>query len=489
MKALRRTLILAFTFLLAGVLMSAGYAPISFWLALPLGIALWVRAIKSSTDMRTVVFGSLATSLCYFLIVLHWSSAYVGWFPWVLLSFFESLILAPVGLAIRGFSGSRWFPWILGGFFVLDESIRSRFPWGGFGWARLAFEQPSYFTKLASIGGAPLLTFSLGALAGFLALMTTGSRSVPLALTTIFILGAPLLIPANRASKSVNVAAVQGNVPRLGLEFNAQREAVLQFHAKATHDFAAKIRGGAAPKPALIVWPENASDVDPLHDQSAAQLISQTTDEIETPILVGGVTESPNIQNISVLWLPRVGPTSIYTKQHLAPFAEYLPLRSIAEYLVPAAKRIADMKPGDRTVTHRIGEIRLGDVICFEIIEDDLVRKAIVDGRANLLAVQTNSATFGRSPESEQQLAVSRERAIEHGRSIISVSTSGKSALLTPDGAIVQESNFFQSAVLQAGMPLTNHLTIADHLGNWPEALLITVPIFAILRRTGAGHR
>jgi apolipoprotein N-acyltransferase len=147
------------------------------------------------------------------------------------------------------------------------------------------------------------------------------------------------------------------------------------------------------------------------------------------------------------------------------------------------------MKPGDKTVTHRIGEIRLGDVICFEIIEDDLVRKAVVDGRANLLAVQTNSATFGRSPESEQQLAVSRERAIEHGRSIISASTSGKSALLRPDGAIVQESKFFETAVLQADMPLTNHLTIADHLGNWPEALLVAVPVLTILRRAWARHK
>jgi apolipoprotein N-acyltransferase len=483
---MQRTRIAHIYFLLAGALMSVGFAPLSIWLALPLGIALWALAIEKSANLHTVIIGSVVTSACFFLIVLHWASSYVGWLPWVLLSLFEALLLAPIGIAIRAFSRSTFFPLLLGGIFVLDEAIRSRVPWGGFGWARLAFEQPSYFTKIASVGGAPLLTFALGALAGLFALLMTDRRSILFLVAGVVLMTAPLLIPANHAPASINVAAVQGNVPRLGLDFNAQREAVLRNHVRATNAFAERIRGGAAPKPALVIWPENASDVDPLHDQNAGQLITQTTDGIGVPILVGGVTETPNVQNISVLWMPQVGPTSIYIKQHLAPFGEYLPLRTIAQALVPAAKRIVDMTPGRRTVTHRVATIKIGDVICFEIIEDDLVRRAIVEGRANLLAVQTNSATFGRSSESEQQLAVSRERAIEHGRSVISASTSGKSALVRPDGSVIKESHFFESTVLQADMPLTNRLTIADRLGSWPELIIIALMILAILRRAKA---
>ena len=111
------------------------------------------------------------------------------------------------------------------------------------------------------------------------------------------------------------------------------------------------------------------------------------------------------------------------------------------------------------------------------------MRKAIVGGRANLLAVQTNSATFGRSPESDQQLAVSRERAIEHGRSIVSVSTSGKSALILPDGSVRQKSGFFSQAILQADLPLSHRLTISDRLGGWPEIFILVVTILAFLRR------
>ena len=374
-------------------------------------------------------------------------------------------------------------PLLTGGIFVLDEAIRSRFPWGGFGWARIAFVEPSYFTKIASIGGAPLLTFSLAALAGLLAGSFSRPRSPALILTGIGLILAPLAIPTNNTSVLANVAAVQGNVPRLGLDFNAQREAVLQNHVDATKRFSENIRGGVVKRPSLVIWPENASDVDPLHDQNAAQLITQITDAIGVPILVGGVTQSPNVQNISVLWVPQIGPTSIYIKQHLAPFGEFLPMRKIAEALVPAAKRIVDMKPGRRTVTHRIGAIRLGDIICFEIIEDGLVRKAIVEGRANLVAVQTNSATFGRSPESDQQLAVTRVRAIEHGRSIVSVSTSGKSALILPDGSIRQKTGFFSQAILQADLPLSNRLTISDRLGGWLELFFVMITGVAFLRR------
>lgn len=474
-------------YLLAGASMSAAFAPFSMWFALPIGIALWVNAVQQSSNTRMVGYGSIAASAIFFLIVLHWSSSYVGWFPWVLLALFEALMMAPIGLAVRAFRKGSWLPLFVGGAFVLDEAVRSRVPWGGFGWARLAFSQTSYFTKIASLGGAPVLTFALATLGGLLAVLLSKARSRATLVAMIVLLLAPLAIPTNRATEVANVAAVQGNVPRLGLDFNAQREAVLQDHLGVTESFDEQIRGGEAKKPAFVVWPENASDVDPLHDVAAYQAITAITDKIGVPILVGGVAEVPYVQNISVLWKPNIGPTSIYIKQHLAPFGEYLPLRGIAEALVPAAKRIVDMKPGRKTVTHVIGNVRLADVICFEIIEDDLVRKAIVGGRANLLAVQTNSATFGRSPESTQQLAVSRERAIEHGRSIVSVSTSGKSALISPDGGIIEESGFFKSAVLQAEMPITHRLTISDRLGRWPELAMLFIMVLAIIRRIRQG--
>jgi apolipoprotein N-acyltransferase len=97
-----------------------------------------------------------------------------------------------------------------------------------------------------------------------------------------------------------------------------------------------------------------------------------------------------------------------------------------------------------------------------------LVRDTVTHG-ANVLLVQTNNATFGYTDESVQQLAISRIRAIEHGRSIVHISTVGVSALITPDGTAHQLSSLFTPAVLAADLPLRTELTVADRVGPWPE--------------------
>ena len=89
------------------------------------------------------------------------------------------------------------------------------------------------------------------------------------------------------------VAIVQGNVPRLGLDFNAQRQAVLENHVDATIELAGQVAAGAAPQPDLVVWPENASDIDPLRNADAGARITEAADAIGAPILVGAVLLGP----------------------------------------------------------------------------------------------------------------------------------------------------------------------------------------------------
>ena len=92
---------------------------------------------------------------------------------------------------------------------------------------------------------------------------------------------------------SVNVAAVQGNVPRLGLDFNSQRRAVLDNHVRETMKLAEDVRAGRAPQPLFVIWPENSSDIDPLANPDAADQISVAAQAIKAPILVGGVLAGP----------------------------------------------------------------------------------------------------------------------------------------------------------------------------------------------------
>ena len=94
---------------------------------------------------------------------------------------------------------------------------------------------------------------------------------------------------------------------------------------------------------------------------------------------------------------------------------------------------------GDEVGVLDIGGVRLGDLICFEVVYDGLTSD-LVDGGAGMLVVQTNNATFGYTDESEQQLALSRLRAVEHGRSVVIAATSGISAVVAPDGSVLRSS-------------------------------------------------
>ncbi len=82
-------------------------------------------------------------------------------------------------------------------------------------------------------------------------------------------------------------------MPRLGLEFNAQRRAVLDYHVRETLKLSEDVRAGRAPQPLFVIWPENSSDIDPLANQDAADQISVAAQAIKAPILVGGVLAGP----------------------------------------------------------------------------------------------------------------------------------------------------------------------------------------------------
>jgi len=120
-----------------------------------------------------------------------------------------------------------------------------------------------------------------------------------------------------------------------------------------------------------------------------------------------------------------------------------------------------DFTPGHRAVVFRIGRIRLGDVICYEVGFDNLVSSEVSAG-ANLLTEQTNDADFemdGKLGETLQQLAMARVRAIEFDRAMIVAGTTGVSAIIAPDGSLIAHTRTWQRAVIQARVPLLSGST------------------------------
>jgi apolipoprotein N-acyltransferase len=479
----------------------------NLWIMAPLGVGLLALATCGASAWQGALLGLVAGLAC-FLPLLNWSGVYVGALPWIALAALESVYIALLGMACallqRAPSPSavaKVRPIVVALAWVAQEALRDNTPFGGFPWGRLAFSQAdSPLARLAALGGAPAVTFGVALMGGLLAsgvawLISSRrasgqsgipgngpARSVIVAIlnlaSAIAVMLLPFLVPTPTSGPTGRFMAVQGNVPRPGLGFNAERRAVLSDHARVTQQAAAAVKAGTRPKPDLVVWPENASDIDPLRNPDAANVINGAVAAMHTPLVLGAVLDepAPMVSNASLLYLPGRGLTARYVKRHPVPFAEYIPYRSFFRIFSDKVDLVYSDFTAGRTVgvfrvpAHEGTKISAGPIICFEVAYDGLVRDT-VDHGANILLVQTNNATFGYTDESVQQLAISRIRAIEHGRSIVHISTVGVSAMITPDGTAHQRSALFTPAVLAVDLPLRTERTVADRVGPWPENL------------------
>lgn len=504
----------------AGLALLVAFPPYGVWPLAPVGVALLAAAVHRRRLRAGAGLGFL-TGVAFFAPLLAWTNLHTGYLPWVLLSLLQAGYLALLGAATAWVSPladrSRWaWPALTGLLWVGQEALRDRTPFGGFPWGRLAFSQDtSPLLRLASLGGAPLVTFAVALIGGFLVTAAwqgwvtarrtpqddvshadgsqggaTGRRWAPVAVpaaVAVALTAACLLVPVATAGSgaTVTVAIVQGNVPRLGLDFNAQRQAVLNNHVDATIELAAQVAAGAQRQPDLVVWPENSSDIDPLRNPTAGARISQAADAVGVPILVGAVLLGPGageVRNVGILWRPGVGPDleQLYAKRHPVPFAEYVPLRDVARMVSDKVDLIrSDFVPGSTPGVVRAGPTVLGDVICFEVAYDEVVRDTVTGG-AQLLVVQTNNATFDVA-EARQQMAMVRLRAVEHGRPALMASTVGVSGFVAPDGRVSDATGFNTREVVVRQLRLDDGTTLATRLGWWPEVALAGLAAAALV--------
>ncbi|MDP9118236.1 MAG: apolipoprotein N-acyltransferase, partial [Actinomycetota bacterium] len=293
----------------------------------------------------------------------------------------------------------------------------------------------------------------------------------------------PLAPAADGVGPTETVALIQGSVPPLGLQFEQRAGQVLDNHVAQTRKLAGEIAAGTVPRPSLILWPEDASDEDPFINATAYRTIDDTVRAVGIPILVGAILQGPGPyrRNAGILWSPTTGPGAQYIKRHPVPFGEYIPLRGVAKLVSSDVNLVSqDMVGGHGNGVVTGGPAPIGDIICFEVAYDALVRSSVAAG-ARLLVVQTNNATFGRTAETYQQLAMSQLRAVENGRTVLQVATTGKSAVIGPDGGIRQQSGaLFTPDVIVARVPLRTKLTLATRVGAIPEYVLAALAVLAI---------
>lgn len=498
--------------ILAGLALCVSFPPFGLWYAAIPAFALlgWVLTRPSTTAAGGLGYG-LLFGLVFYVPLLPWISGLVGALPWLVLSLVEALfpgLFALLAVLVRRLPG--WPVWFAG-LWSAVEWLKSTVPWGGFPWGTVAFSQTEGpLLPLAYLGGAPLVSFAV-VLLGFSVLAMTlavirwwrsdsATRAaappavvLPGLCICLVLLSTAVASPHVRKSgggagddQPVTVAVVQGNVPRLGLEFNSQRRAVLDNHVRETLRLAADVRAGRAPQPMLVIWPENSSDIDPLANPDAGQLISTAATAIDAPILVGGVIAAPGYSrdnpvstNSVIVWNPETGPADRHDKQIIQPFGEYMPWRSFFSRLSPYAKRAGYFIAGQGGGVVQAAGVPVGITTCWEVIFDRAARESVRNG-AQLLAVPSNNATFDEAM-SEQQLAFGRLRAVEHDRYVVVAGTTGISAIIAPDGLERARTGFFEPAYLDEQIRLKTSLTPATRFGPIVEGALVAIGVAAVL--------
>ncbi|MGW4716572.1 apolipoprotein N-acyltransferase [Nocardia sp. NPDC004260] len=515
----------------AGLLLFGSFPPRPWWFLAPLGVAVLTLTVRGDGRLRAGFGYGFLAGLAFFVPLLPWTGIYVGPLPWLALSTACAVYLGVFGVLGRLVGALPGWPLWVALAWAAAEWGRASFPFGGFPWGRLAFGQADgWFLSLAAIGGAPLVGFAVALTGTGLAALVSVLWSVCTTddgrETTVPENGAPESnavsgpIPATRlgyaavafavlimplsglllrsalpdpdaGDRTVTVAAIQGSVPRLGLDFNEQRRAVLDNHVRRTEELADEVAAGRAPRPDVVIWPENSSDIDPLRNADAAALITAASERIGAPILVGAVLINPDrtTTNSVMVWNGAAGPGDRHDKKIIQPFGEYLPMRSFFRHFSEYADRAGYFVPGNGDgVVHAAG-IDIGVATCYEVAFDRSFEDAMRAG-AQLLTVPTNNATFGDSEMTYQQLAMSRVRAVEHGRALVVAATSGVSAIIAADGSVRQESALFAPAALVSELPLRNDTTLATRIGPAPERVFVILTaaaaLAAALRRRSA---
>jgi apolipoprotein N-acyltransferase len=454
---------------ISALLFAASFEPLGWWFATPIAYALLLRKIVRSSHNPVLYLNLFLFAFISSAITLVWAGKYVGFIPLAFLALLHGLFYLPLALLRKFTSSVLWFiPAIL----VIEE-IRARFPFAGFAWMRIAFSQAdASYLSIVAIGGTTLLSAWVLYLS-FLLTKVNPRRVLLLVLLVI----TPLLISNNPIpTGKISYAGIQGNTPSVGLGFNDRAKAVFNLHVETTKDLVSN-------SPDVIIWPENAIDVDPFANADITQTIETLTSTLSAPLIAGAVSRfSGDLENLSIMYDESGEVASIYSKQYLTPFGEYMPLRSVARIVSPYVDDVIDFSAGQRIDNHSVGGVTLAPVICFELLSDSLVRNAA--RRSDALVVQTNSATFAGTSESAQQLNITRIRAVENAREIVSVSTIGISAHIDINGHVTQRTEENVRAVLQGEIQGVSNQSIASRLGGaaTPLTLAITL-ILPLLRR------
>jgi len=471
-----------------GVLSSTAFAPLSWPGTMVIAVAglFWLAAELDIARSRLVIVTGLVYGVSFMGPLIWWMNA-VSEGAYVALVLAETVFFAPVMLGLRAVMRLSWWPVLAPAVWVAGEWARGTMPFHGFPWGRLAHTAvDTPFAAYARLLGMTGTSVVLALLAAGLVLILRGAGprlrwSAAGGLVALTLVAVALPVGIARPGATLQVALVQGDVP--GEFLTWPRGEIFTLHEIETQRLVQRISAGEAPRPDVVLWPENATDIDPNFDAGVRARIEGLSRELDAPILVGGIFDGPTVDtayNAGVVWTEN-GPGDRYVKRRPVPYGEYVPFRRSLGGIVPRFDRDIprDMLAGDLPGGLHIGGAILGDTICYDIAYDGVVADALGTG-AQALVVQTSNAAFTRTAQPEQQWDISRMRAIETGRWVLVPSTNGISGVIDPQGRAVQRAPMHEPATIEQKITLADGSTPSRAIGPIVTWVFVTLGLAGV---------
>ena len=504
--------------LAAGPILDGAFPDVDVWPLAFLGIGL-ALLVQQGRRLGSAFLVGFVFNASFMGLQVFWATTFLGPLPWGALTFYEGLWGGAGGMLIT--LAYRWLPIVfpgavsrllfipvvVGGLWTLREAVHAVWPWGGFAWGRVALSQSdSALSELfpwVGVSGVSFLMVFVTAVG--LAAIQEGLRHRRPWRGRAFRSPAALRPEpgwATRWTLVTAIAVVLVAIPAFPVAISGTlRVGAVQGDTKSGYFDPPKHYGDNLLKQVketeplydqhvdVVVWPEGASDADPLEDAGAAAYWDAVGRAAGAPIVGGTITQRTShgvtrYYNTSLMWDPTTGrPTDYYDKKHPVPFGEYVPERAFFHALVPGLVDLIQREytPGTTDDVMNVGKAVASIAICFDIVDDQIMTDGVREG-GEVVFAQTNNADFGQfTDESVQQLAIARVRARELGRTVVNVSTVGTSAIIYPDGSEHDRLPTYTPGVMVDDVPLSTTITPAVVDGRGIEWLVSGLGLGALL--------
>lgn len=358
----------------------------------------------------------------------------------------------------------------------------------GVPWGRFAVGQAENRAIIQSISlfGPYFIAFIIVLTACFVAnaacslLLRKGRRaliSIALAVlifTANYGFGAVRIITANYdGADSVTVAALQGNI-LFEDKFYGKEDYILNTYRQLT---ASAAEDGAE----LILWPETAIPYDINSDEKYSQYLVELQEQTDTVIVASFFRQDGDKLYNSVCPVTEEGiGGQFYSKRHLVPFGEYVPLESFISAVCPPLARFAaidyPLSAGDDPCVFQLPLGKISSLVCFDSIFEELCREGVCDG-AQLICISTNDSWFSRSEALRQHNLQAVLRCVESGRFGVRAANTGISSVISPTGEIIASLGDGEQGYITGDVRMISDLTLYDKIGN----IIVTVGIVFVL--------